>query len=109
MAKSIAPVPAPGSAPAGTGKVVNASGAPSKNTTFMKKGHSKSVDPARSPAGPAYVYAPKERSGAAYGIQVGFEAHVAPEAGMTQANGRILQNAVNRSVPNFRTGMADHN
>jgi hypothetical protein len=55
------------------------------------------------------MYAPKERSGAAYGIQVGFEAHVAPEAGMTQANGRILQNAVNRSAPNFRTGMADHN
>lgn len=109
MAKSIAPVPAPGSAPAGSGKVVNASGAPSKNTTLMKKGHSKSVDPYTQPAGPAYVYAPKERTGAAYGIQVGFEAHVAPEAGMTQANGRILQNAINRSVPNFRTGMADPN
>jgi hypothetical protein len=108
MAKNIAPVPAPGSAPAGAGKAVNASAAPSKNTTLVKKGHSKSVDPYVQPVANR-TYAPKERGGAAYGIQVGFEAHVAPEAGMTQANGRVLQNAVNRSAPNFRTGMADHN
>jgi hypothetical protein len=104
MAKNIAPAPADGSAPAGSGSVVNASGAPSKHTHLMPKGHSKSVDPNMSPAGPAYVYAPKERCGACYGIQVGFEAHTAPETGMTQANGRLFQHAVNRSAPNFLAG-----
>jgi hypothetical protein len=104
MAKNIAPVPANGSAPAGSGSVVNASGAPSKNTHLMPKGHSKSVDPNISPAGPAYVYTPKERSGAQFGVQVGFEAHTAPEAGMTQSNGRLFQHAINRSAPNFLSG-----
>jgi hypothetical protein len=109
MAKNIAPVPADGSAPAGAGKVVNASGAPSKNTKLMPKKHGKAVNPALSPAGAPRVYAPKERNGAQYGIQVGFEAHVAPEAGFTQANGRILPTAINRSAPNFQVGMSDHN
>jgi|688.fasta_scaffold1299356_1 hypothetical protein len=109
MAKNIAPVPADGSAPMGAGAVVNASGAPSKNTMLMPKGHSKSVNPALSPAGPAYVFAPKERCGACYGIQVGFEAHTAPEAGMTQANGRLFQHAINRSAPNFLAGMYSTN
>lgn len=104
MSKNIAPNPAPGSVAPGTGSVVNASGAPSKNTTLMPKKHSKSVNPALSPAGPAYVFAPKERGGAQYGIQVGFEAHTAPEAGMTQANGRIFNHAINRSSVNFRNG-----
>jgi hypothetical protein len=70
----------------------------------MPKKDSKSVNPALSPAGPAYVFAPKERNGAQYGIQVGFEAHTAPEAGMTQANGRIFNHAINRSAINFRNG-----
>jgi len=107
MAKNIAPNPAPGSVAPGTGNAVNASGAPSKNTTLMSKGHSKSVDPAMSPAGPAYVYTPKERNGAQYGVQVGFEAHTAPEAGMTQANGRIFTPAVGRTAPNFQGGAQD--
>lgn len=107
MAKNIAPAPVDGAVPAGAGSAVNASGAPSKNTKLMPKGHSKSVDPAMSPAGPAYVYAPKERCGACYGVQVGFEAHTAPEAGMTQANGRLFQHAINRSAPNFLSGMYD--
>jgi hypothetical protein len=55
------------------------------------------------------AYAPKERTGAAYGIQVGFEAHTEPAAGFTQANGRIFQAAVNRSAPNFYSGAQDHN
>lgn len=104
MSKNIAPNPAPGSVAPGAGAVVNASGAPSKNTNLMPKKHSKSVDPAKSPAGAARVYAPKERNGAQYGVQVGFEAHTAPEAGMTQANGRIFNHAINRSSVNFRNG-----
>jgi len=54
-----------------------------------------------------HPYAPYERTGAAYGIQVGFEAHQAPEAGLTLANGRLFSPAINRSAPNFQAGMAD--
>jgi len=108
MAKSLAPIPVDGSAPVGAGTVVNASGAPSKNTILMPKGHSKSVDPYIQPVG-RREYAPAERGGAAYGVSVGFEAHVAPEAGFTQANGRLLAPAVNRTAPNFGIGAQDAN
>jgi hypothetical protein len=108
MAKNIAPNPAPGTASA-SANARNASAAPSKNTTLVpKKGHSKSVDPYVQPVANR-AYAAKERSGAAYGIRVGFEAHTAPEAGMTQANGRVLKQAINRSAPNFRLGASDNN
>jgi hypothetical protein len=106
MAKNIAPAPAAGSVPASTNPI-NTSGVP-KQGKLIKKGHSKSVDPYVQPVANR-VYAPKERNGAAYGIQVGFEAHVAPESGLTQANGRMLKQAINRSSPNFRIGMGDHN
>lgn len=109
MAKNIAPAPAAGSAPVGSGVVVNASGAPSKSTTLRPKAHNKDVNPANQPVVPARAYAPKERSGASFGIQVGFEAHQAPEAGFLQSQGRIMPSAVNRSAPNFRAGMADYN
>lgn len=108
MANTLAPVPAEGSAPMGAGAVMNASGAPSKNTTLMPKKHGKSVDPALSPAGAPRVYAPKERCGACYGVQVGFEAHTAPEVGATLANGRLFSAAINRTAPNFQMGMADY-
>ena len=108
MAKNIAPVSTSGGAPAASGSVVNASGAPSKNTILRPKAHNKDVDPANQPLS-AHPYAPKERSGAQYGIQVGFEAHTAPEAGATLANGRLFNAAINRSAPNFRAGTADHN
>ena len=52
---------------------------------------------------------PQERTGAAYGVTVQAMANVAPEAGATQANGRILKPAVMRSAPNFLDGMGDHN
>lgn len=103
MAKSIAPVPASGSAPAGAGAVVNASGAPSKNTKLMPRKGAQAADPAAMPHA-ARTYAPKERCGACYGVQVGFEAHAAPEAGATLSNGRLFSAAINRSAPNFRMG-----
>lgn len=109
MAKNIAPVPAAGGAPKPALKVENASGAPSKNTKLMPKKGAQSADPSRQPVAPARQYAPKERNGAAYGVAVAFEAHVAPEAGATLANGRIFPQAVKRSAPNFRAGMGDHN
>lgn len=107
MAKNIAPNPAPGAA-SSSANARNASGAPSKHTKPVAKKGSQAGDPARQPvAHRANVL--RERAGAAYGVQVGFEAHVAPEAGATQANGRLFPQAVRRSAPNFRAGMVDHN
>jgi hypothetical protein len=83
---------------------VNLSGANSDHTTFVPKAHGKSVDPAYQPYGNR-TYAPKERCGACYGIQVGFEAHTAPESGATLSMGRLFQSAVNRTAPNFAQGM----
>lgn len=108
MAKNIAPAPVGDSAPIGSANAVNASGAPSKNTTLIPRKNVQAADPALQPYGHR-TYAPKERCGACYGIQVGFEAHVAPEAGATQGNGRLFSAAINRSAPNFQVGMVDHN
>lgn len=48
----------------------------------------------------------KATSGARYGITVKLSGGVAPEAGATQSNGRIVAPAVNRTRPNFQDGMA---
>jgi hypothetical protein len=48
----------------------------------------------------------KATSGARYGISVKLSGGVAPEAGATQSNGRIVAPAVNRTRPNFQDGMA---
>jgi len=106
MAKNIAPLPAAGSAPVGSGAVNNVSGAPSPHTIVVARKNAQAADPALQPLG-KHPYAPKERAGAQYGTQVGFEAHQAPEAGLTQANGRLMPNAINRSAPNFRAGTAE--
>ena len=105
MAKSLAPMP--GSSP-DSAEAVNASAAPSKNTTGIPRKNSAHADPAIQPVG-IRTYAPRERNGAAYGVSVGFEAHTAPEAGATLANGRVSQPVVNRSAPNFAIGTHDHN
>jgi hypothetical protein len=74
----------------------------------MPKKNAQSGDPYAQPLS-AKPYAPLERNGAQYGVQVGFEAHTAPEAGMTQANGRIFTPAVGRTAPNFQSGAQDLN
>jgi len=48
-------------------------------------------------------------SGARYGVRVKFQQTVAPEAGATQGNGRILPSAMKRQAPSFSEGMADYN
>lgn len=105
MSQSIAPTP--GSNPPDSAIPVNASGAPSKNTILMQRMYAKAADPAFQPYGKR-EYAPKERGGAQYGTQVGFEAHTDPSAGFTQANGRIVPVAINRTAPNFQIGAVDH-
>ena len=108
MAKNIAPTPVGDSAPIAVPNVVNASGAPSQHTTLMARKNAQAADPAFQPYGKR-AYAPKERSGATYGLQVGFEAHLAPEAGFTQGNGRLFSAAINRAAPNFQAGTTDYN
>lgn len=73
--------------------------------TLVKKKNTASGDP--------YKMAKPSRTkvtatgGARYGVRVKFQKSVAPEAGATQANGRIIPSAVNRSKPNFSSGMAE--
>lgn len=84
----------------------NASAAPSKNTIPMPKNHSKGAPALGVKANKENIDYPKpagraDRNGAGYRIVVNMPAPVAPEATMTQANGRIIKSAVNRSLPNF--------
>lgn len=88
--------------------VKNASAEPSEHTILEARHNLQAGDPAIMPHGPR-TYAPKERNGAAYGVRVAFQAHTAPEAGATLANGRVFPAAVNRSAPNFAAGIEDHN
>lgn len=83
----------------------NASGAPSKNTHPMPKNHSKDADPTLAPGQPGtHRYASYDRNGAHYGIVVNYSAQTSPEAGATQANGRIVRSVAAKSAPNFSDG-----
>jgi hypothetical protein len=82
--------------------------APEKGTLVKKTGNAKgATDP--------YVQAKPSRTkvtatgGARYGIRVKFQQTIAPEAGATQGNGRILPSPRKRQAPSFTEGMADHN
>jgi len=76
--------------------------------TLMKKKNTAAGDPYKQakPSRP-FVKADGHRAGARYGIRVGFQKQVSPEAGETQGNGRIIPPATNRSKPNFTAGMAE--
>lgn len=77
-------------------------------TTAVARFAIKAQDPAFMPH-LATRTAVTETGGAAYGITVAVSPMIAPEAGATQANGRILKPAIMRSAPNFSDGMMDHN
>jgi hypothetical protein len=73
---------------------------------LMKKGNTAAGDPtAMAKPSRANVL---NKIGARYGIRVKFQKTVAPEAGATQANGRILPAATKRTSGNFTDGTADH-
>jgi hypothetical protein len=74
--------------------------------TLMKKKNTASGDP-YGMAKPSREFVMVERAGARYGIRVGFQKQVAPEAGATQSNGRLIPPSINRSQPNFSAGMVD--
>jgi hypothetical protein len=82
---------------------------PSKNTTLRPKGGAQAGDPTPPtairktgryplPAGSG------DRNGAGFRVQAVFPPHQSPEAGLTQANGRVVRSAVNRSQPSFSDG-----
>jgi hypothetical protein len=82
--------------------------APEKGTLIKKK-NTAAGDPTRM-AKPSrkFVTSPDAgHAGARYGIRVKFQKSVAPEAGATQANGRILPSAIKSQAPNFSSGMAE--
>lgn len=78
--------------------------------TLIKKKNTAAGDPYAQPK-PSRTFVTSAqaqgRNGAAYGIRVGFNAHVAPEATATQSNGRIIGPAMNRQRPSFQSGMSD--
>lgn len=80
---------------------------PERGTLVPKKG-AQAGDPYIQPVGRRsnVMY---ERTGAHYGITARVAAPlVNPEAGATQANGRLFSHAVKRSAPNFQAGIVDH-
>jgi len=83
--------------------------APVLKGTLVKKKGAQAADPTKQ-AAPSRNFVTSEgaRNGARYGVRVGFQKQVAPEAGATQGNGRIISSATNRQRPNFRDGAA-HN
>lgn len=85
-------------------KVDFTTASPEKGKLVKKKG-AQAGDPSIKDA--AHRSNVKARSGARYGIKVGFEKQTSPEAGATQGNGRLIPPAINRSKPNFTAGMAE--
>lgn len=83
--------------------VKDASSAPSKNTTLVKKKGAQAADPAPM-AKPSRTKV-TATGGASYGVKVKMAGGVAPEAGATQGNGRLFSAALKRSKPNFTDGM----
>jgi hypothetical protein len=100
-------------APSSTGPVASSSAkartsAPERGTLVKKTGNAKGgTDPYAQPKpSRPNVMGKGARNGAAYGIRVGVgAAQVAPEAGMTQSNGRLVRPAMNRQRPSFQEGM----
>jgi hypothetical protein len=99
---------APDSAKVSKVDFVDASSAPSKNTTLVKKKGAQAGDPAKQakPSRKNVTSPDAGHAGARYGIRVKFQKQTAPEAGATQANGRLLP-AAKPQAGNFKSGMAE--
>lgn len=83
--------------------------APERGTLVKKTGNAKGgTDPYVQPK-PSRTFVMSQsaqgRNGATYGIRVKHSASVAPEAGATQSNGRLVGPAMNRQRPSFQEGM----
>lgn len=77
--------------------------------TLVKKKNTAAGDPYAQPKPSRANVLSKDaqgRNGASYGIRMGVgAAQVAPEAGLTQSNGRLVRPAMNRQRPSFQEGM----
>lgn len=92
--------------PMGLEAVQNISVAPATSGTLVPKKNVAAGDPTVMEK-PSRANVPNQavnRNGAAYGIRVNYIASTSPEAGATQANGRIFKAATNRSRFNFDDG-----
>jgi hypothetical protein len=74
---------------------------------LVKKGNTASGNPTTE-AKPATKNV-KHRTGASYGIRTSMPAWKDPHIGPVQGNGRLFTAAVNRTKPNFDSGIVDHN
>ena len=85
--------------------------APVEKGTLVKKKGAQAGDPTKmaKPSRKNVTSQGAKGTGARYGVKVKFQKTVAPEAGETQANGRLFASAVRRQAPNFKAGSADLN
>lgn len=82
--------------------------APEKGTLVKKTGNIKGATDPYTQAKPSRTKV-TATGGARYGIRVKFQQTIAPEAGATQGNGRILPSPRKRQAPSFTEGMVDYN
>jgi hypothetical protein len=84
--------------------------APERGTLVKKTGNAKGGTDPYKQAKPSRTKVTSQgaRGGARYGISVKYQASVAPEAGATQSNGRIIKPAKNRQSPSFSEGAANY-
>lgn len=86
-------------------KFTSPSAAP-KSGTLVGKNNKAAGDPAMQGQGTrANVPYSGERKGAAYSIKASYAPQTAPEAGLTQANGRVISPAIVRSEQGFSEGI----
>jgi hypothetical protein len=84
----------------------NVSGSPEKGT-LVKRKNTAAKDPyAQAKPNRTKV---KATSAKQYGITTKMPSYVDPQIGPTQGNGRLFKAATNRTAPNFRDGISDHN
>lgn len=69
---------------------------------LVKKGGAQAADPYAQPVGKRSNVAASH--GAKYGITAKYMRQTSPEAGNTQANGRVFSSVMNRTSPNFEEG-----
>lgn len=69
---------------------------------LVKKGGAQAADPYAQPVGKRSNVPASH--GASYGIRSRYTKQTSPEAGATQANGRVFKSVINRTTPNFEEG-----
>lgn len=106
--KNKAPIAPASTAPTATTSAKPRVAMPEKGTLVKKTGNVKGATDPYTQAKPSRTKV-SATGGARYGIRVKFQQTVAPEAGSTQGNGRILPSPRKRQAPSFIEGTADHN